>query len=139
MEATKRPPALSLSRYTLVVTGVAASSLLIAWVLGLRRLDVAGRWAALYGSALAVLNAVSAYSLVLWSDRRPTTVFLRAILWGTLGRMVALLAGVAAGILALGLPRVPLLVSLLSCFLVFFVLQITILHRRAPIAPGGGL
>ena len=64
-------------------------------------------------------------------------MFLRAVLWGTLGRMVALLAGVAAGILVLGLPRVPLVVSLLSCFLVFFVMQITIVHRRAPIAPGG--
>jgi hypothetical protein len=115
---------------------VAASSLLIAWALGLRRLDSAARWAALYGGALAVLNAVAAYVLVLWSDRRPTTVFLRTVLWGTLGRMVTLLSGVAVGILVLGLPRVPLVVSLLSCFLVFFVMQITIFHRRAPVAPG---
>lgn len=138
MEATNRPQALSLSRYTLLVTGVAAISFLIAWALGLRRLDTAGRWAALYGGALAVLNAVSAYFLVVWSDRRPTTVFLRAVLWGTLGRMAALLLGAAAGILALGLPRVPLVVSLLSYFLIFLVMQTTIFHRRAAIAPGGG-
>ena len=138
MEATNRPQALSLSKYTLLVTGVAVSSFLIAWALGLRRLDAAGRWAALYGGALAVLNAVAAYFLVVWSDRRPTTVFLRAVLWGTVGRMAALLLGVAAGILTLGLPRVPLVVSLLSCFLVFLVMEITIFHRRAAIAPGGG-
>ena len=138
MEATKRPQALSLTRYTLIVTGVAASSFLIAWALGLRRLDAAGRWAALYGGALAVANAVAAYFLVLWSDRRPTTVFLRAVLWGTLARMAALLIGVAAGILVLGLPRVPLVVSLLSCFFVFFVMQTTIFHRRAATAPGAG-
>jgi len=118
---------------------VAVSSLLIAWALGLRRLDAAARWATLYGGVLAVLNTVAGYFLVLWSDRRPTTVFLRAVLWGSLGRMAALLAAVAAGILVLGLPRVPLVVSLLSGFLVFFVMQITILHRRAPIAPGAVL
>lgn len=134
---TDKPQAVSLGRYALLVSGVAVSLLLIAWALGLRRLDAAGRWAALYGGALAVLNAVAAYFLVLWSDRRPTRVFLRAILWGTLGRMGVLLLAVVAGILALGLPRVPLVVSLLSCFLVFLVMEITIYHRRAAIAPGG--
>jgi hypothetical protein len=125
----------SLSRYILVVSAVAGSSLLVLWGLAPQDLDVMGRWAALYGAALAVLNAVCAYSLVLWSDRRPTIVFLRTILWGTLGRMLALLVGVAAGVLALDLPRVPLVVSLLVYFLLFFVMQITIVHRRAPIAP----
>jgi hypothetical protein len=126
---------LSFNRYTLVVSCLAASSLLIALALDPRRLDAAGGWAALYGGALAALNAVGAYWLVLWSDGRPTVVFLRTILWGTLGRMVTLLLGVAVGILALGLPRVPLIVSLLSYFLLFLVMQITILHRRAPVAP----
>ena len=51
---------MSLGRYTLLVIGVAVSLLIIAWPLGLRRLDVAGRWAALYGSALAVLNTILA-------------------------------------------------------------------------------
>ncbi len=135
MEATNRPKALSLSRYTLVVSAIAASSLLLVWGLGPHRLDAMGRWAALYGGTLALLNTVGAYFLVLWSDRRPTTVFLRTVLWGTLGRMMALLVGVVVGILALGLPRIPLIVSLLSYFLLFFVLQTTILHRRAPTAP----
>jgi hypothetical protein len=126
---------LSLSRYTFVVSALAASSLLVAWGGGPLRLDLASRLATLYGACLAALNAVCAYSLVLWSDRRPTTVFLRAILWGTLGRMLALLAAVAAGVLAFDLPRVPLVVSLLFYFLLFFVMQTTILHRRAPVAP----
>jgi hypothetical protein len=139
LEATKETQALSLNSFALVVSCVAASSLLIVLALDPRRLDAAGRWAVLYGGALAVLNAVGAYGLVLWSDRRPTIVFLRTVLWGTLGRMVTLLLGVAVGIRALGLPRVPLIVSLLSYFLLFFVMQITILHRRAPVAPGGAL
>jgi hypothetical protein len=130
---------LSLSRYTFVVSAVAASSLLFVWDRGPFRLDAEGRWAVLYGVALAALNAVCAYSLVLWSEGRPTTAFLRAILWGTLGRMVALLAAVAVGLLAFDLPKVPLVVSLLSYFLLFFVMHTTIVHRRAPAAPGGAL
>jgi hypothetical protein len=125
----------SLSRYTFVVSAVAASSLLLVWGVGPHRLDAMDRWAALYGGTLALLNTVGAYFLVLWSDRRPTVVFLRTVLWGTLGRMMALLVGVVVGILALGLPRMPLIVSLLAYFLVFFVIQTTILHRRAPTAP----
>jgi hypothetical protein len=129
---------LSLRSYTLLVTGVAASSLLVAWSLGLGGPDVASRWAVLYGGALAVLNAVAAYCLVVWSDHRPTRVFLRALLWGTIGRMAALLGGVAAGILALGLPRLPLVVSVLAFFTVFLVIELTILHRRAAVPAGDG-
>jgi hypothetical protein len=126
---------MSLRRYTLLVAGVAASSLLVAWSLGLGGHDAASRWATLYGGALAVVNTVAAYFLVVWSDHRPTSVFLRAVLWGTAGRMAALLGGVAAGILALGLPRLPLVVSVLAYFLTFLVIELTILHRRRAV-PG---
>jgi hypothetical protein len=136
LEAKREQQALSLSRYTLVVSAVAASSLLVVWGGGLLRLDETGRWAALYGVSLAALNAVCAYSLVLWSDRRSTAVFLRAILWGTLGRMMALLAAVAVGIRVLDLPRVPLVVSLLLYFLLFFIMHTTIVHRRRPVSFG---
>jgi hypothetical protein len=118
---------------------VAASCLFVVWRGGPFHLDVAGRWGALYGAALAAMNAVCAYFLVVWSDRRGTTVFLRAILWGTLGRMAALLVGVVVGLLALDLPRVPLVVSLLSYFLVFSVIHTTIVHRRASITQGDAL
>jgi hypothetical protein len=53
--------------------------------------------------------------------------------------MVALLAAVAVGLLAFDLPKVPLVVSLLSYFLLFFVMHTTTVHRRAPAAPGGAL
>lgn len=137
MEATDGSQTLSLRRYTLLVTGVAASSLLVAWSLGLGGRDAASRWATLYGGALAVLNAVAAYFLVVWSDRRPTSVFFRVVLWGTAGRMAALVGGVAAGILALGLPRLPLVVSVLAYFIVFLAIELTILHRRVAPVPGG--
>jgi len=118
------------------VTGVAVSLLALAWALGLRRLDVASRWAAVYGSALAVLNTILAHFLVLWSARRSTNVFLGAVLGGMVGRMAVLLLAVVAGIVLLGLPRLPLAVSLLSCFVLFLIMEMTILHRRTTALPG---
>jgi hypothetical protein len=120
------------------VTGVALSLLALAWPLGLRRLDVAGRWAVLYGGTLAVANTILAHSLVRWSARRSTNVFLGAVLGGMVARMAILLLAVIAGILLLGLPRLPLAVSLLSCFVLFLVLEMAILHRRTPALPGTG-
>ena len=126
---------MTLGRYALLVTGVAVSLLALAWALGLRRLDVASRWAAVYGSALAVLNTILAHFLVLWSARRSTNVFLGAVLGGMVGRMAVLLLAVVAGIVLLGLPRLPLAVSLLSNFVLFLIMEMTILHRRTTALP----
>jgi hypothetical protein len=120
------------------VIGVASSLLVLAWPLGLRKLDAASRWAALYGSALAVLNTILAHFLVQWSARRSTNVFLGAVLGGMVGRMALLLLAVVAGIVMLELPRLPLAASLLSCFVLFLVMEMIILHRRAPAVPGTG-
>ncbi len=122
---------MSLGKYTLLVTVVAALSLLIAWP-ALGRMDGAGRSAAFYGSALAIVNTIVAHSIVLWSDRRSTNVFLGAILGGMVGRMALLLVAVLAGILFLGLPRVPLAIGLLAFFVLFLISELTILHRRPP-------
>jgi hypothetical protein len=41
-----------------------------------------------------------------------------------------MLAAVVAAILWLGLPRLPLVASLLSYFVLFLILELTVLHRR---------
>ncbi len=120
------------------MTGVAVSLLALAWPLGLRRLDAASRWAAVYGTALAVLNTIVAHFLVRWSSRRSTTVFLGAVLGGMVGRMALLLVAVVAGIVLLELPRLPLAVSLLTYFVLFLIMEMTILHRRTPALPETG-
>ena len=117
---------------------MAASSLAIAWPLGLRGLDPASGWATLYGATLAVINSIAAHFFVLWSERRSTNVFLGTVLGGMVGRMAVLLVAVVAGILLLGLPRVPLAISLLSYFVLFLVMEITILHRRTSPLPEAG-
>ena len=45
--------------------------------------------------------------------------------------MAVMLAAVLAGVLVLGLPRLPLVVSLLGYFVVFLGLELTLQHRHA--------
>jgi hypothetical protein len=129
---------LSLLRSSILVVGVAAATFALAWTVALRRADAPARWAAAFGAALAVANSVAAHAIVLWSSRRSTNAFLGAILGGMVGRMAAMLATVAAGVLVLGLPKLPLAVSLLSYFVLFLVMELTILHRHtSPTAEAG--
>jgi hypothetical protein len=121
---------LSFLRYSILVTGVATITFGLVWALVLRRADVPTRGAAAYGAALALANTLVAHGLVLWSSRRSTNAFLGAVLGGMAGRMALMLAAVVAGILALGLPKLPLAVSLLSYFVLFLVMELSILHRR---------
>jgi hypothetical protein len=121
---------MSLFRYTILVLGIGAATFSLAWGLALRRADAPTRWAAAFGGALAVANTVAAHALVRWSSRRSTNAFLGAVLGGMVGRMALVLGAVVAGVLLLGLPRLPLAFSLLSYFVLFLLLELTILHRH---------
>jgi hypothetical protein len=121
---------LSLLRYTILVCGIGATTFALAWGLALRRADGPTRAAAAFGGTLAVANTVAAHALVRWSSRRSTNAFLGAVLGGMVGRMALVLAALVAGVRGLGLPRLPLAFSLLSYFVLFLVLELTILHRR---------
>jgi hypothetical protein len=46
------------------------------------------------------------------------------------GRMAVLLAAVVAAVLWLGLPKLPLALSLLGYFVVFLVLELGVVHKR---------
>jgi hypothetical protein len=89
------------------------------------------RSAVVFGCVLAALNTVAAHALVAWSERRSTKVFLGAVLGGMVGRMALMLGSVVAGVLVLGLPRLPLVASLLGYFMLFLVLELTLQHRHA--------
>jgi hypothetical protein len=128
---------LSLVRYSILVLGIAAVTFALAWGLALRRADVPTRWAAAFGAALAVANTLAAHALVVWSSRRSTNAFLGAVLGGMVGRMALMLAAVVAGVLRLGLPKLPLAASLLSYFVLFLAMELTILHRHTSGAPYG--
>ena len=128
---------MSLLRYSTLVLAVAAATFTIAWGGVLRRVDSPVRWAVAFGAGLAVVNTVAAHALVLWSSRRSTNAFLGAVLGGMVGRMALMLAAVVGGVLLLGLPKLPLAASLLSYFVLFLFMELSILHRRTSTAPAG--
>jgi hypothetical protein len=119
----------SLARYALIVLGIAGGSLLLLLPALSGVLDRAGRQALLLGGALATANTLLAFLLVSWSEKRSTTAFLGAVLGGMVGRMALLLLAVVAAVVGLGLPKLPLAISLLSYFVLFLVLELRVLHR----------
>jgi len=118
----------SLGRYALLVMAAVAAILGASWPALPAEAGV--RWAVAGGAALAALNTILAYFLVLWSAPRSTNFFLGAVLGGMVGRMALMLGAVVAAVLGLGLPKVPLAISLLAFFVLFLVVELTILHRR---------
>ena len=83
-----------------------------------------------FGAGLAGLNAVGSMGLVAWSRGRSHAAFMRALLGGMVGRMALMLGAVALGLVALDLPRVPLVIGLLGHFVVFLALELAIVHRN---------
>ena len=122
---------MSFARYALLVASVVGGSLAVAGPM----LEPPARVAALAGGALAAANTLAAYGLVLWSAGRSTSAFMRAVLGGMVGRMAVMLAVVVAAVAGLGLPKVPLAVSLLSYFVLFLVFELAVLNRRTSSAP----
>ena len=121
---------MSIARYAgIVAAGVAAT--LAALVVGMGgRLTAADVTALLAGALLAAANSVAAFALVAWSAGRSNTAFFRAILGGMLARMTVMLAAVVAGILLLGLPRLPLVFSLLAYFVALLAFELAVISRR---------
>ena len=120
---------MTLIRYMTMVAGAVAiplSALATFWGEG----DPHGFRSVAFGATLAGLNAMAAYAIVLWSRRRRGNAFLAAVLGGMFGRMVLMLAAVAVGLGVLDLRRIPLVVALLSYFVLFLTVELLILNRR---------
>jgi hypothetical protein len=122
----------TLRKHTLVVLAVVASSQAVVALAGW--LDRPGRAAAAYGAAVAAVNAILSHTLMVLSEGRSTRAFLKLVLGGMAGRLALVIAAVLLGILALGLPRLPLLVSLLGHFVAFLVLEMVVLHGASSAA-----
>jgi hypothetical protein len=120
----------SLLRYSVLVLGIALATFALAWAAALRRADAPTRWAAAFGASLAVANTIAAHTLARWSRGRSTKAFLGAVFGGMLARMALMLAAVVAGVLWLGLPKLPLVGALLPYFVLFLVLELSTLQRR---------
>ena len=122
---------MSLQRYALIVLGIVSGS----QALVLPVLDGAARVAALLGAAIASANTLAAYFLVRWSEKRSSNVFLRAVIGGMVARMALMLGAVLASILYLGMPKLPLTISLLSYFMLFLIFELRVLHQHTQPRP----
>jgi hypothetical protein len=120
----------TLLRYATLVTGTVAVPLTIFAFLWSE--DPHAVRSAVYGASVAALNALGAYSTVLWAQRRRTNVFLGAILGSMMGRMALVIGAVIVGLGTLDLRRVPMVVSLLGYFVLFLALELKTLPRTIP-------
>ena len=120
---------MSLFKYSILVLAVAGTTLLAAALVVPACTPVLT--AVAFGAALATLNTLAAHALVTWSERRSTKLFLGAVLGGMVGRMALMLAAVLVGVLVLGLPRLPLVVSLLAYFALFLAVELAVQHQHA--------
>jgi hypothetical protein len=114
------------ARYAALVLGAVGASLCAAWPM----LAPEARPAVLAGALLAAANTTLAYFLALWSADRSNNTFFVAVLGGMLARMTVLLGAVLVAVLVLGLPKLPLVFSLLAYFVAFLVLELAVLSRR---------
>lgn len=121
---------MSLKRYALIVLAIVSGSLLLLLPALSGVLDAGAQMAALFGALLAALNTLLAFFLVSWSEKRSTNVFLRAVLGGMVARMALMLGAVVLAVIYLGLPKLPLAISLLGYFVLFLVFELRILHTR---------
>jgi len=118
----------SLLRYSILVLALVLLSL--AALAPLVPPGTGARPAVALGAALAAANTIAAHALACWSEGRSTRAFMGALLGGMVGRMALLLLAVVAGVLGFGLPRLPLVFSLLGYFTLFMVLELAVQHRR---------
>jgi hypothetical protein len=128
---------MSFGRYAALVLGVVAVSQAVVGLLFRGRLERAALYGMVLGAVLAAANTLAAYGLVLWAQGRSTNTFMGAVLGGMVGRMGLMLAAVVAGVLVLGLPKVPLAISLLAYFVLFLVFEISVLQKQRPGAAEG--
>jgi hypothetical protein len=128
---------MSFGRYAALVLGVVVVSQAVVALLFRARLEPAALYGTVLGAGLAAVNTLAAYGLVLWAQRRSTNTFMGAVLGGMVGRMGLMLAAVVAAVLGLGLPKVPLAISLLAYFVLFLVFEIAVLQKQRPGAAEG--
>jgi hypothetical protein len=128
---------MSFGRYAALVATVVAVSQAVVWLLFHERLAREALQGTALGAGLAAVNTLTAYGLVLWSRGRSTNAFMGAVLGGMVGRMGLMLAAVVAAVLVLGLPKVPLAISLLAYFVLFLVFEISVLQKQRPGAVEG--
>ena len=125
---------MTFSKYALIV--LLSAGLTQAAVLPL--LPIESRPAVALGAALAAANVLAAFALAAWGLRRSPKAFLALVLGGMAARMGVMLAAVLAAVVFFGVPKLPLVLSLLAYIVPLLVSEVHVLHKATP-APAQGL
>jgi hypothetical protein len=120
---------MSVARYASIVLPAVSVTLVLGLMALGGRLGPRDSTAAILGAGLAAANSIAAYFLLRWSAGRSHVTFFRAVLGGMLGRMLFLLAALAAAITGLGLPALALVASLVGYFAVLLVFELAVAGR----------
>lgn len=93
--------------------------------------------AVLVGVGLSTVNVLAGYLSLSYGFDRGDSTFLKVVLGGMGIRMVAMLGLLVLLIKFAGLPVVPLLIALLSSYVVYLILEIRYIQKRfRPISQG---
>lgn len=117
---------MSFGRFGAIVAAGTAGSLGVVFA---AVADPGTRAAVGLGALIAALNVLAGYALVVWSEGRSTTTFLRALLGGMAARLLLALAAIAVAIRSFGVPAMPLALSALAYSLVLLALETAVVHR----------
>ena len=121
---------MSLTRF--FVTSIVITAASLAATLVIIR-DPAVSQAVAYGAVIALGNALLSCGLVKLGEHRSPNVFMGLVLWGMAGRLATMAGLMVVGVRWLGLPAVPLAVSLLSHFSILLALELAAFHSmRVP-------
>jgi hypothetical protein len=96
------------------------------WKLGSADVAVA----VLAGGVLSTLNVLLGYLAIEYSFNKSYSVFLKAVLGGMGARMMLMLGALLVLIKVFGFNVVGLVVSLLSFYAIFLVLEVVFIHRK---------
>ena len=85
------------------------------------------------GAALSTANAVLGFLAIEYAFGKSSMTFLKIVLGGMGVRMVMMLGIMLALILVLGVPAVPLTVSVLVFYVVYLVFEILFLQKKVSV------
>ena len=107
----------------LIVAGISSYPLLVY-----ASADVAK--ACFAGAVISLANVFAGYAAIEYSIDKSYTIFLRAVLGGTGVRMAAMLCAILVLIKVFGFNAVALVVSLMTLYILFLVLEVMFIQRK---------
>ena len=82
------------------------------------------------GTAVAAANALAAWLLLRWAVTKPNVLAMQIILGGMVLRLLGVGAACLIVLVLLPVNRTAFVASLFTCYTIFLVIEIVLVHRR---------